>query len=540
MKRNGKVVLSLALPCLLAGLALAKDKKNIPAADVVSRQIAAVGYKVGAEPQNVPFIGTTAAPRASGEAIVEAKKEATLIDLKVKKMPEATTLGPEFLTYVLWTVTPDGVATNLGEVPLDKEGDGKLKVTSKYQTFAMIVTAEPYFAVSIPSEVVVLENNIKGHVHGTIYPDNSYTLMKRTEYARQGNPLALTPDLKKAPLDVYEARNAVEISKSQGADSYAPDIYAKATASLENAEGALHSKRNKAEIVSEARATVQFAEDARELSAEKIEAERIQKEKDAAAAAAAAQAQQDAGAKAAAERQRQEELNAEKQRQIQEQAQAEADAAAARAKAQADEQAEQARQQAAAQAAQAKAEADAQAAAAQARTDAAREEAERAKQSEAALRAQLLQQLNAILQTTDTPRGLVVNMADVLFAFGKYNLKPEAEIKLAKLAGVIQAHPGLHLEIDGHTDSIGSDEANLKLSQERADMVRDFLGQQGLPVATLTAVGMGKSDPIADNDTAQGRQRNRRVEIIVSGEAIGAQIGQRAPEAGGAGMAQPR
>jgi outer membrane protein OmpA-like peptidoglycan-associated protein len=132
--------------------------------------------------------------------------------------------------------------------------------------------------------------------------------------------------------------------------------------------------------------------------------------------------------------------------------------------------------------------------------------------------------LNSVLQTTDSPRGLVVNMADVLFDFAKYDLKTDAKIKLAKLGGIIQAHPGLHLAIEGHTDNIGSDEANMKLSQQRADTVRDFLLEQGLTAGTVTAVGLGKAEPVADNSTNDGRQKNRRVEIIVSGEAIGAKI----------------
>src|SRR5262249_3186769 len=141
-----------------------------------------------------------------------------------------------------------------------------------------------------------------------------------------------------------------------------------------------------------------------------------------------------------------------------------------------------------------------------------------------ALRSQLLQQLNTVLQTTDSPRGLVVNMADVLFDFGKYNLKSDAQIKLAKLAGIIQAHPGLHLAIEGHTDNIGSDESNMKPSNQRADTVRDFLVQQGLVQDAVTAVGLGKAEPVADNGTNEGRQKNRRVEIIVSGEVIGVKI----------------
>jgi outer membrane protein OmpA-like peptidoglycan-associated protein len=346
---------------------------------------------------------------------------------------------------------------------------------------------------------VVLVNDTKKNTKGKIYPENSYKLMKRTQYEKLGNPLALTPDLKNVPLDMYEARNAVDIAKSQGAEKYAPEVFAKATSSLQMAENSLTSKADKGKVVTAARQTMQFAEDARALATERREAERIQQEKDAAAADAAATAKAKAEEQAAAEAKRQAELTAAKEAQMKAEAEAKQ--------------------------AQMKAEAAAKQAAEKARTDAAKEEAERARAATAALRAQLLQQLNSVLQTTDSPRGLVVNMADVLFDFGKYDLKTDAKLKLAKLGGIIQAHPGLHLAIEGHTDNIGSDEANMKLSQQRADTVHDFLVEQGLTADTVTAVGLGKAEPVADNSTNEGRQKNRRVEIIVSGEAIGAKIG---------------
>jgi len=470
------------------------SKPKIPDADVVSKSIKAVGYEVGAGSTKVIFVGTQAAPNATGEAKVEAKKSGTDIEVKVKGMPQPTTLGAEFLTYILWIVTPDGATSNLGEIPIDKNGEGKLNTSAQSQTFAMGVTAEPYFAVPLPSEIVVLVNDTTKNTKGKIYPENSYKLMKRTEYAKLGNPLALTLDLKNVPLDMYEARNAVDIAKSQGAEKYAPEIFTKASSSLQMAENSLAAKADKSKVITDARQTIQFAEDARALSADRQEAERIQKEKDAAAAAAAAKAKAEAEAQAAAEAKRQAELTAAKEAQMK------------------------------AEAAQAKAEADAKAAAAKAKAQAASEEAERERAASAALRAQLLQQLNSVLQTTDSPRGLVVNMADVLFDFGKYNLKSDAQIKLAKLAGIIQSHPGLHLAIEGHTDNIGSDETNMKLSQQRADTVRDFLVQQGLPTDTITSVGMGKAEPVADNSTNEGRQKNRRVEIIVSGESIGVKL----------------
>ena len=503
MNRLMKFCLPMVCVCLAADFSFAQKQKEVPAADVISRSIKAVGYVVGGGSTKVVFVGTTAAPQAKGEAKVDAKKGGTDIDLKVSAMPQPTSLGAEFLTYVLWTITPDGSTTNLGEIPIDKNGNGKLSVTAQSQTFAMIVTAEPYFAVQLPSEVVVLENDTKKNTKGKIFPDNDYKLMKRNQYAKLGNPLALTPDLKKVPLDMYEARNAVDIAKSQKAEQYAPDVFAKATSSMQQAENALSSNSDKSQIITTARQTIQFAEDARALSAERQEAERIQKEKDAAAAAAAAKAK----AEADAEAQRQAELTAAKEAQMK----AEADAASAR-------------QQAAADAAAQKAAMEQ--AALQAKEQAARDEAARAQEQTAALRAQLLRQLNEVLQTTDTPRGLVVNMADVLFETNRYALSSDAQLKLAKLSGIIQAHPGLNLAIEGYTDTTGTPDYNLKLSQQRSDAVRDFLVSQGLSADTISSKGFGQADPVADNSTAAGRKQNRRVEIIVSGEVIGAKMGR--------------
>jgi outer membrane protein OmpA-like peptidoglycan-associated protein len=483
-----KKLLSLSFLFFCTSLAMAQGKHEVPESAVVKKSIKAVGYEVGGGSTKVVFVGAPAAPNASGEAKVEAKKSGTRIELKVQGLPQSTALGSEFLTYVLWAVTPDGSTTNLGEIFIDQNGEGKLNTSAQSQTFAMGVTVEPYSLVALPSEVVVLVNDTKKSTKGKIYPENSYKLMKRSQYERLGNPLALTPDLKNVPLDMYEARNAVDIAKSQGAEKYAPEIFSKATGSLQMAENSLASKADKGKIVTAARQTIQFAEDARALTSERREAERIQQEKDAAAAAAAATAKAKAEEQAAVEAKRQEELTAAKEAQM-------------------------------------KAEAEAKQAAEKARTEAAKEEAERARTATAALRAQLLQQLNSVLQTTDSRRGLVVNIADVLFDFSKYDLKTDAKIKLAKLGGIIQAHPGLHLAIEGHTDNIGSDEANMKLSQQRADTVRDFLVEQGLTADTVTAVGLGKAEPVADNSSNDGRQKNRRVEIIVSGEAIGAKIG---------------
>jgi outer membrane protein OmpA-like peptidoglycan-associated protein len=495
MKFALKIVLCFVCIAAFSCAAMAQTEPTTPESDVVRKSIKAVGYEVGGGSTKVVFVGTSEAPNASGEAKVDAKKAGTNIELKVTGMPQPTTFGAEFLTYVLWIVTPDGATTNLGEVPIDKNGEGKLKAVAKSQTFAMGVTAEPYYAVPIPGEVVVLVNDTTKKTEGKIYPENSYKLMKRSQYAKLGNPLALTPDLKNVPLDMYEARNAVDIAKSRGAAKYAPDIFAKAQSSLQMAENSLSSGADKNQVITKARSTIQFAEDARALTAQRAEAERIQQEKDAAAAEAAAKAKAEADARAAAEAKRQAELTAAREAQQK----AEADAAAAKAAATA----------------------AAEQAALKAKEQAAKDEAARAQAATEALRAQLLKQLNDVLQTTDTPRGLVVNMADVLFETGKYNLSSDAQLKLAKLSGIIQAHPGLNLSIEGYTDTTGSADFNMKLSQQRADTVRDFLISQGLLPDTISSKGFGEANPIADNSTAAGRKQNRRVEIVVSGEVIG-------------------
>jgi outer membrane protein OmpA-like peptidoglycan-associated protein len=356
----------------------------------------------------------------------------------------------------------------------------------------MIVTAEPYFAVRMPSEMVILENDTRKDTKGQIFPVNDFKLMKRAQYEKLGNPLAMTPDLERVPLQVYEARNAVEIAKSRGAEKDAPEILNKAISSLQATENALNAKADKKDIMSSARQTVQFAEDARALAAQRQDQARIAAEKE----AAAAKARSDAEAKAAEEAKHQAELAAAKQAQMK----AEAEAAATRARAESDT--------------------------LKAKEEAALAEAARAQKAAADLRAQLFEQFNRILETRDTPRGLVVNMGDVLFDFGKYNLRPEAREKLAKLSGIILAHPGLELGVEGHTDNVGNHELNQRLSEKRAETVRAYLIQQGLNGASVTASGFGETAPVADNLTAEDRQRNRRVEIVVSGEVIGAKIGK--------------
>jgi outer membrane protein OmpA-like peptidoglycan-associated protein len=480
---------------------------------LVSRPVKAIGYRVDSGSTKVDLNPTDLVPQASGEAKVEARKGITNIEVDVKGLAPGGKLGTEFLTYVLWVVTPDGRAINVGEMLPGNSGSAKLRATTQSQTFSLLVTAEPYFSVRQPSELVVLENDIRNDTKGKIFIVNDYKLMRRGQYEKMGNPLALSLDLKNVPLEVYEARNAVEIAKARGAEKYAPEIFVKAESSLKMTENSLKTKSNKRDTISTARQTVQFSEDARALAVVRQEEERIENERRAAAAKAQAEAEAKAAAEAAEAKRRADE-EARRQAELAEAREAalkaEADAAAAKAKADSD-----------IAAAHAKAEADA----LKAKESAALAEAERSRQAADSLRTQLLAQFNRILETRDTPRGLVVSMADVLFDTGKYALREPAREKLARFSGIVLAHPGLNLEIEGHTDSTGSDELNQTLSEQRASTVRNYLVEQGLMADKITSKGFGKTMPVADNSTPDGRQKNRRVEIIVSGEVIGTKIG---------------
>jgi outer membrane protein OmpA-like peptidoglycan-associated protein len=545
------------LQLLVLGVAAGQPPQNASVADRSNKPAQAISYRIGGGMTKVTLNGTGAVPEAYGEAKVEAKKGATSVEAEVKSLAQPTKFGANFLTYVLWAVSPEGSTYNLGEVRINSAGEGRLKTSTQLQAFSLFITAEPYFAVHQPSEILVLVNEIREKTKGELLPIHEYQLMTRAQYQPLGNPLALSVDLKHVPLEVYEARNAAEIARLHSAERYAPDIFASLNTSLMKAEDALARKAGNAEIISAARQAVQFAEDARVLAVRRQQEEQIAQDRQAAAAKAKAEAEAAAAAEAAeakrradADAQRQSELAAAREARMK----AEAELAAAKAKMEADAEAAKAKAEADAQAAQAKAEADAltkakaeaealaartkadadaraaqanaEAEALKARELAAQAEAEQARQAAEALRAQLLEQFNRILDTRDTPRGLVVNMADVLFDTAKFDLRPTAREKLARFSGIVLAHPGLNLAIEGHTDSTGSDELNQKLSEQRAESVRKYLIEQGLPDSSLTATGFGKTMPIADNSTAAGRQQNRRVEIIISGEVIGRKIGK--------------
>jgi outer membrane protein OmpA-like peptidoglycan-associated protein len=479
---------SNAAPMVPAGM---RDDVPLYKIQVVGRDIPAINYFHRSGSTKIGFEGTSLLPTAHGTAKVDAHAGRTSIDLNVEGLTPANGFGNEYLTYVLWAITPEGRPVNLGEVlPSGGKDKMEMQVTANLQSFGLIVTAEPYYAVTMPSDLVVMQNIVEDRTQGVIEQISAhYSLLPRGAYAdTAGRHTVLNPIRRdeRSPLELYEAVNAVQIANAAGADKYAADTMATAKTNLQNAQDSDMNKHDRKETITFAREAVQSAEDARIITIRKIKAEdeaatqqaRVNAEQNAQQSQLAAQqaqaiAQQQAEArqKADAERQRAEEAAA-KAREAQEQAEA---------------------------------------------------SAKQAVQNADQVRERLRLQLNAVLQTTETARGLIVNMSDVLFDFNKYTLKPEAREKLAKVSGILLAYPGLKMQVEGYTDNIGSEEYNQKLSEQRAGGVRDYLVQQSVADANVTAQGYGKSHPVADNSTNEGRAQNRRVELVVSGAAIGIQ-----------------
>jgi outer membrane protein OmpA-like peptidoglycan-associated protein len=442
----------------------------------------------------------------------------------------------------LWAISPEGRAVNLGEVLVGGNHRSKVNVTTDLQAFALIVTAEPYYAVRQPSNVVILENVVRPDTKGTIEAVNAkYELMERGGYIPTGykfDPVILSTRL---PLEFFEARNALRIAQSEGAEQYSGSSYQHAVQLMNNADE-LASRRHgdRKPMIAVAREAVQTAEDAREITIKKIEEERQASERQ---ASADAQAQSQAQADDATRQKEQAQSDAAKARNDTADAQsataraqsdlANSQAASATALSAAQANADQTRlaaQQAQLTAQQAQAASATALSAAQADADQSRSAAQQAQltaqQAEAdkaAMRTRLSEQLNSILQTRDSARGLIVSMSDVLFDTGKYSLKPGAREKLAKVAGILLAYPGLNIEVGGYTDNVGGDDMNQRLSENRADSVRSYLVQEGVAANSVSARGFGNTLPVASNNDSAGRQQNRRVELLVSGDVIGNQ-----------------
>ncbi len=568
---------------------------------VVERTTKAISYRHRSGATKIDFRGTSLLPGSRGEAKVESKQGYIEIEVEFDDLQPANKNGAEYLTYVLWAITPEGRTSNLGEILLNGT-KSKLNVTTELQVFALMVTAEPYYAVNRPSDLIVMENVVRKDTIGKIEEvDAKYELLQRGQYERLANPLALKFDTKQ-PLELYEARNAVQIARSMGADRYATDTFLKAEKGLAQAEAYQARNAGKKPVTMTARAAVQTAEDARAIAVKRQEAdaltaerqgsadreqraetgrvaaqsetdrvtrdaeaariqaradsERLTREKDAQASIAQAEAdrlKRDNDSRAAAAAADADRLRLENESRATA-AKAEADrlkldsdsriaaagadadrlrleneARATAAKLEADRlklESDQRLAVAAAEAERLQRENAAQKAANQAGLDDASKQNARLEAEKVELRIRLMKQFNAILQTRDTARGLIVNMSDVLFDTDKHSLRPLAREKLAKVAGIVSGHPGLKLAVEGHTDSVGSDDYNQKLSEQRGSSVRDYLTKEGVASGSVTTKGFGESQPVASNDTAKGRQENRRVELVVSGDVIGTEIGK--------------
>jgi len=606
MKKNTKgphmekIAIAVLLGCVALSAQTAQEKKEnanraaqgqapIYRVTVTERTAKAISYQHRSGATKIDFDGTALMPKAHGQAKVESKKGYIEIEVEFRDMTDATQFGAEYLTYVLWAITPEGRTSNLGEILRGDGTSGKLDVTTELQAFGLLVTAEPYFAVSRPSDVVVMENVFRSDTAGKIEPiDAKYELLQRGQYEHLANVL----DLKvngKTPLELYEARNAVNIARKSGADRFATDTFQKAESNLKQAEAYKARNAGSKPVTMTARQAVQIAEDSRaiavkrqdddllaaerqagadrearaqdatvraenattdaqsetarvarqaataRLSAE-AEAERLKRDNDAKTGAALAEADR---------LKRENDLRASTAQSTADRLKQDNDAKTGAALAEADRlkrendllaanaqsTAERLKQDNDAKLAAAHTEADslrrendAQKSAAQADLDRLAREKGQLETDKSELRAQLLLQFNTILQTRDTARGLIVNMSDVLFDTAKFTLRPEAREKLAKVAGIVAGHPGLRLAVEGHTDSVGGDDYNQQLSEDRGESVRDYLVQQGIAGTSVSSKGFGKTQPVASNETASGRQQNRRVELVISGDIIGQAI----------------
>ncbi len=602
------IALSLALTGVMGVVGLAQANSQTQASDrhedrspayrvrTISRTVEAVNYQHRGRSTKLDFAGTDLMSSASGEAKVDSKRGSIAIEAEFNNLDTPTSLGSEYLTYVLWAISPEGRPVNLGEVLVGGNSRSKLNVTTNLQAFALIVTAEPYYAVQQPSNVVVLENVVRSDTRGTTEEVHAkFELMERGGYLPTGykfDPIVLSAHL---PLEFYEARNAMRIAKSEGAEQYAAESYSHALKLMDNADQyAIDKHHQTKQLIAVSREVVQTAEDARAIAVKKMDEARNREERqDSAnalahsqsqtddatrrserAQAEAANAQSDAARAQSESAQTKMDMAASQQASANAVAGAQADAALANSNAQQSEadkarlreQRDSERQTSANALAQTQAQVDdanrlrdkaqagqvnaqietnhAQSDSAQARLDMAASQAssahavseaqedaakanrhaEQADSDKAEMRTRLSTQLNLVLQTRDSARGLIVNMSDVLFDTGKYSLTPGAREKLAKVAGILIAYPGINVQVGGYTDNVGTDDMNQVLSEHRAGSVRDYLVRSGVNSNEVTSQGYGNTQPIATNDNSTGRQQNRRVELVVSGDVIGTSI----------------
>jgi outer membrane protein OmpA-like peptidoglycan-associated protein len=475
------------------------DPQPIYRVTVVSRSLEAVNYQHRGGPTPIDFRGTVLLPDAKGSAIVDSHRGSMSIEAKLEHMYPPTRFGREYLTYVLWAISPEGRPRNLGEILVDSSNKAHLKVTTEMLAFGLMITAEPYYSVTTPSDVVVAENVVLPETIGTREEVMAkYELLPRGQYTLNVPPAQfrsfdreqekLPYDRYEAVLELYQAENAVQIVRALDADRFASDSFSKAVTLLSQAQDMTARKMDPQAIVSAAREATQMAEDARTIAVRRQDVDRREREAD----------------------------------RLREQAQL--------------------RRQAEEDAAQARADADREdeerIAAERARTDAERErafaeqQAAQARQSRAAIvvppphptldrdathrqyRAQVLAQLNNAIATRDTPRGLIVTVNDAMFEPGNDRLRGGVSGRLANVAAILSSNPGLRVRVEGYADTE-------ELSGVRARSVRAALVANGISGDLVSAIGYGNSRPITEQKSAAGHEQNRRVEIVIYGDSIG-------------------
>jgi len=519
MKRLALMIACAILPLAFAALAFAQsgDEKDLP---YVKRATLAVRY-VENKKTTVGLTGTSLAPRVLGKLEVEYKRNDARIKLKVQNLDSPQTFGPFYTTFVVWAITPEGQAENLNELPSGYSAESQSQSTA--QTFGVIITAEPHSAVKTPSQKVVAETTLpKDATPGVQTTQAEYRADKGNLYETREDS-SLKADYT-TPRLVLGARRSMDIARRAGAKEFAKDEWRQAEDKLATLEQIWpRNLKDDTRFSGPARDVMRLAQVARDLAVEREAQARVDDERQERLRRLEEARAQAEAAKAEAERVK---LEADRARAEAELAKARAEAAKADA-----EKAERAAAEERARREESTREAERAQLAAKAREEAARVETERARaetaharqaaeeakrERDAALQ-KLYVSLSEILDTKRETRGFIVNLGDVLFDTGRATLKPAAREKLSKLAGILLAYPGqLTLEIEGHTDSVGSEELNNKLSLNRAQSVSDYLTTAGVKTDKVKAVrGFGKSKPIATNDTAAGRQMNRRVEVVI-------------------------
>ncbi len=443
--------------------------------------------------------GTDLARNANGEVRVRSRVNFNELDLRVKGLPTPQSLGPEYLTYVVWAISTAGIGSNLGELALER-GEGRLRAQTELQSFGLLITAEPYYATAIPSDTIVLQNAPAPDEKRTPTQSTvSARMMPRGQYrvgAESGEvkPITFEPGV---PLDIYQARNALAIARRTRMNQFVDTAFQQATDLVGRAEEMYHGGDPRSATAT-AREAVQVVGDGVRISLERQETLR-----------------NDLLQRAAADRVRRatntaEDADRRMREALQMQATAEATARDANLQRQRAEEemrlAIEERRRAQQDALEARA------------------VAQKLVQEQHQLRELLVQRLNQVLETADTERGLVVQLSDILFDPGKFTLKLDTRILLARVAGILSWAPGIQVQVEGHTDNTGDAGRNQLLSEQRAAAVANFLVEQGLPPSNLSSVGYGESRPIEANTTRAGRDRNRRVELVLSGEMIGARI----------------